>query len=97
MFAYADVIWSEEEYLTLPLQVRKLDGSVYVLSEDGKSAEFMEMETIAEDNEYFAIDPQYEGRSFIIRGQNNLLPGEEVRVSPMEKMPGSNRPMMSPA
>ena len=80
MFVYADVIWSEEEYLTLPLQVRKLDGSVYVLSEDGKSAEFMEMKTIAEDNEYFAIDPQYEGRSFIIRGQNNLLPGEEVRV-----------------
>ena len=81
MFIRAEVIWSSGEYLSLPLQVRRLDGSAYAVAEDGKTAEFIELGSIAEDNEYFAIDPVYAGRDFIIRGQNGLLPGEEVRIA----------------
>ena len=81
MFIRADVIWSSGEYLSLPLQVRRLDGSAYAVAEDGKTAEFIELESIAEDNDYFAIDQVYAGRDFIIRGQNGLLPGEEVRIA----------------
>ncbi len=79
MFIRAEVLWSEAEYLTLPLAVRKLDGSVYALSSDN-SAEYIAVESIAEDGEYFAIDPSYENTRFIIRGQNSLLSGERVRV-----------------
>ena len=85
MFIRAAVTWSSKEYLTLPLAVRKLDGSVYAIADDGKSAEYIEMGDIAEDSSYFAIDPSYEGRTFIIRGQNGLLPGEEVRIIKEER------------
>ena len=80
MFVRASVVWSSDEYLTLPLSVRKLDGSAYAIAADGSSAEYIEMESIAEDDERFAIDPSYEGRMFISKGQNGLLPGEKVRV-----------------
>ena len=85
MFVKASVVWSSEEYLTLPLSVRKLDGSVYALSSDGSRAEYISMEPDAEDSSYFAIDDSYEGRDFIIRGQDGLLPGEEVRVTGEER------------
>lgn len=84
MFIKADVILSSGEYLTLPLAVRKLDGSVYALSDDGSTAEYLELEDIAEDDEYFAIDGEYAGREFIIRGQDSLLPGVAVRKVPSE-------------
>ena len=80
MFVRANVIWQSAEYLTLPLAVRKLDGSAYAISSDGTKAEYIEIETIAEDDDFFAIDDEYAGRDFIIRGQNGLLPGEEVRI-----------------
>ncbi len=80
MFIRAEVIWSSEEYLTLPLAVRRLDGTAYAIAADGRTAEFIELETIAEDNDYFAVNDKYADRDFIIRGQNGLLPGEEVRI-----------------
>ena len=85
MFIRAEVVWKSDEYLTLPLTVRKLDGSVYALSEDSNTAEYIDIESLAEDTSYFAIPDSYEGRDFIIRGQNGLLPGEKVRVTGVER------------
>ena len=64
----------------LPLSVRKLDGSAYAVSEDGSTAEYMALPRIAEDGSCFAVDPSLDGRAFIIRGQERLLPGEPVAV-----------------
>lgn len=80
MFIRASIVWKTGEYLTLPISVRRLDGSVYAVSESGDTAEYIAAETLAEDTERFAIDPSYEGRDFISRGQTGLLPGEKVRV-----------------
>ena len=80
MFIKADVVFESGEYLTLPLETRKLDGSVYAVSLTDSTAEYIEMDNIAEDDEYYAIDEKYSGRDFIIRGQDGLLPGVFVRV-----------------
>ena len=80
MFVRVDIVWKSGEYLSLPLSVRKMDGSVYAVSEDGERAEYIEIESGAEDGNYFSVDPSLEGRSFIIRGQDGLLPGERVAV-----------------
>lgn len=85
MFIRAEVVWSSEEYLTLPLEVRKLDGSVYAVTEDGRRAEYLSFDSEAEDSGFFAIPEEYENRDFIIRGQNGLLPGEEVRITGEER------------
>ncbi len=85
MFIRAEVIWNSEEYLTLPLSARRLDGSVYAVATDGKTAEYIAIESLAEDTDYFAIPDSYEGRDFIIKGQNGLLPGEEVRITGEEQ------------
>ena len=80
MFVRASVVWDSGEYLSLPLSVRKLDGSAYAVSEDGSTAEYMALPRIAEDGSCFAVDPSLDGRAFIIRGQERLLPGEPVAV-----------------
>ena len=80
MFIKADIVFESGEYLTLPLETRKLDGSVYAVSLTDSIAEYIEMDNIAEDDEYYAIDEKYSGRDFIIRGQDGLLPGVSVRV-----------------
>ena len=65
--------------------MRKLDGSVYAVTEDGRRAEYLSFDSEAEDSGFFAIPEEYENRDFIIRGQNGLLPGEEVRITGEER------------
>ena len=84
MFIKADIIWKSGEYLSLPLEVRRLDGSAYAVGDDS-SAEYIEMDAIAEDGEYFAISEEYSGKKFIIRGQENILPGEKVNIIQSEE------------
>lgn len=84
MFIKADIIWKSGEYLSLPLEVRRLDGSAYAVGDDS-SAEYIEMDSIAEDGEYFAIGEEYSGKKFIIRGQENILPGEKVNIIQSEE------------
>ena len=43
------------------------------------------MDAIAEDGEYFAIIEEYSGKKFIIRGQENILPGEKVNIIQSEE------------
>lgn len=83
MFIKVEIIYREDEVLSLPQKARKLDGSVYFIDQDKDGSVVARYTTFPkdlEDDDYFAIPDEWENKEFIIKGQNNVLSGQSVNI-----------------
>ena len=80
MFVRISLVLDEGECLALPSYAALADGTLYALSEDGKSAEYISLERGLDDGSWFEIPDEYAGTSFIVRGQGDLVSGMPVSV-----------------
>ena len=79
-----EIVYNEEEVLSLPQSIKKLDGSVYIVNEDADGnyrAGYLELPTLLEDDNFFQVDEKYRDVEFIYRGQTMVLDGEIVNVT----------------
>lgn len=84
MMVDVEIIYREEEVLSLPQSVKKLDGSLYIVAEDyngGYKAKYLELETLLGDDDYFQVDDKYKDTMFIYRGQSKVLDGQPVTIT----------------
>lgn len=84
MMVNVELIYNEEEVLSLPQSIKKLDGSVYIVKEDADGncrAGYLELPTLLEDDNFFQVDAKYRDVEFIYRGQTMVLDGEIVNVT----------------
>lgn len=84
MMVNVELIYNEEEVLSLPQSIKKLDGSVYIVKEDADGnyrAGYLELPTLLEDDNFFQVDEKYRDVEFIYRGQTMVLDGEIVNVT----------------
>ena len=84
MMVNVELIYNEEEVLSLPQSIKKLDGSVYVVNEDADGnyrAGYLELPTLLEDDYFFQVEDKYRDVEFIYRGQTMVLDGEIVNVT----------------
>ena len=84
MMVNVELIYNEEEVLSLPQSIKKLDGSVYIVNEDADGnyrAGYLELPTLLEDDNFFQVDEKYRDVEFIYRGQTMVLDGEIVNVT----------------
>ena len=83
MMVDINVIYREENVLSLPQSVKKLDGSLYSVEEakDGSvKAKHHSLPVLLSDDEYFQIDDSFADTRFIYRGQSKVLDGQSVVV-----------------
>ena len=84
MMVSVEIIYNEEDVLSLPQSIKKLDGSVYIVNEDVDGncrAGYLELPTLLEDDNFFQVDEKYRDVEFIYRGQTMVLDGEIVNVT----------------
>lgn len=84
MMVSVEIIYNEEDVLSLPQSIKKLDGSVYIVNEDADGnyrAGYLELPTLLEDDNFFQVDEKYRDVEFIYRGQTVVLDGEIVNVT----------------
>ena len=84
MMVSVEIVYNEEEVLSLPQSIKKLDGSVYIVNEDADGnyrAGYLELPTLLEDDNFFQVDEKYRDVEFIYRGQTMVLDGEIVNVT----------------
>ena len=84
MMVNVELIYNEEEVLSLPQSIKKLDGSVYIVNEDADGnyrAGYLELPTLLEDDNFFQVEDKYRDVEFIYRGQTMVLDGEIVNVT----------------
>lgn len=84
MMVSVEIVYNEEEVLSLPQSIKKLDGSVYIVNEDADGnyrAGYLELPTLLEDDNFFQVDEKYRDVEFIYRGQTMVLDGEPVNVT----------------
>ena len=84
MMVSVEIIYNEEDVLSLPQNIKKLDGSVYIVNEDADGnyrAGYLELPTLLEDDNFFQVDEKYRDVEFIYRGQTMVLDGEIVNVT----------------
>ena len=84
MMVSVEIIYNEEDVLSLPQSIKKLDGSVYIVKEDADGnyrAGYLELPTLLEDDNFFQVDEKYRDVEFIYRGQTMVLDGEIVNVT----------------
>ena len=84
MMVSVEIIYNEEDVLSLPQSIKKLDGSVYIVTknEEGNDvAKYLELPTILEDDDFFQVEEKYRDVNFIYRGQTMVLDGEPVSVT----------------
>ena len=84
MMVSVEIIYNEEDVLSLPQSIKKLDGSVYIVNEDADGnyrAGYLELPTLLEDDNFFQVDEKYRDVEFIYRGQTMVLDGEIVNVT----------------
>lgn len=84
MMVSVEIIYNEEDVLSLPQSIKKLDGSVYIVNEDvdgNYRAGYLELPTLLEDDNFFQVDEKYRDVEFIYRGQTMVLDGEIVNVT----------------
>ena len=84
MMVSVEIIYNEEDVLSLPQSIKKLDGSVYIVNEDADGnyrAGYLELPTLLEDDNFFQVAENYRAVAFIYRGQTMVLDGEIVNVT----------------
>lgn len=69
-----------ENVLVLPIQTKKLDGSVYIYNSETQTVKFLEPEKTADDGEFFIVDDSFEESYFVIDGQNFVFDGQKVKL-----------------
>ena len=80
MFVRISIVLDERECLALPSYAALADGTLYALSDDGMSAEYIGLERGLDDGSWFEIPDGYAETSFIVRGQGDLVSGMPVNV-----------------
>ena len=83
MMVTVDVIYREENVLSLPQEVKKLDGSVYAIQKDNEGtyrAKYYSLPTLSGDDEYFQVDESFRDTEFIYRGQTKVLDKQPVTI-----------------
>ncbi|MGN1177964.1 MAG: hypothetical protein ACI4SI_02865, partial [Candidatus Ornithospirochaeta sp.] len=84
MMVSVEIIYNEEDVLSLPQSIKKLDGSVYIVTKNEEGidvAKYLELPTILEDDDFFQVEEKYRDVNFIYRGQTMVLDGEPVSVT----------------
>ena len=84
MMVDVEIIYDDEEVLSLPQSIKKLDGSVYIVVEDEKGeykAKYLDLPKLLEDDDYFQVEEKYKDVMFISRGQTKVLDGESVKIT----------------
>ena len=84
MMVSVEIIYNEEDVLSLPQSIKKLDGSVYIVNEDADGnyrAGYLELPTLLEDDYFVQVEDKYRDVEFIYRGQTMVLDGEIVNVT----------------
>ena len=79
-----EIRYNEEDVLSLPQSIKKLDGSVYIVTKNEEGidvAKYLELPTILEDDDFFQVEEKYRDVNFIYRGQTMVLDGEPVSVT----------------
>lgn len=81
MFVKVHVAYkTHRNVLTVPLKVRKMDGSFYTYNEEDQTVHFVEPVASISDGENFIVDDKYENQRFVIDGQNFLFDGQKVKL-----------------
>jgi len=65
---------------TLPLQTKRMDGTVYLYNPETKTVTYLEIEQTPSDNERFIVPSQYTDCWFVTDGQNFVFDGQRVRL-----------------
>ena len=80
MFVRITIILSETESYALPSYASMAGSGLYMLSEDGKAAEYAAIDAGISDGSWFAVPAEYASRLFIVRGLDGIVSGMPVSV-----------------
>lgn len=69
-----------ENVYVLPMQTKKLDGSVYTYDSENKTVHYMEIDNSPQDGLYFMVDQSLKDTFFVTDGQNFVFDGQEVKL-----------------
>lgn len=65
---------------TLPMQVKKLDGSYYTYDSENQTVHFIKPEKTPDDGLNFIVPSEFKDTFFVIDGQNFIFDGQRVRL-----------------
>ena len=80
MFVRISIILSETESYALPSYASMAGSGLYMLSVDGKAAEYAAIDAGISDGSWSAVPAEYASRLFIVRGLDGIVSGMPVSV-----------------
>lgn len=81
MFVKVTVAYkTHNDVFVLPLQTKRMDGTVYLYDPETKTVKFLDIEQTPSDNENFIVPKEYENQWFVVDGQNFVFDGQKVRL-----------------
>lgn len=81
MFVKVQVAYKiHENVAVLPLQTKKLDGSLYTYDEENQTVHYLMPETTANDGKFFIVGDEYKDTFFVTDGQNFIFDGQKVKL-----------------
>ena len=81
MFVNVSVIYKNHENVAvLPMDTRKIDGSLYIYHPESETVEFVPPAEYPTDNENFVVPEALKDCYFVVDGQNSLFDGQKVRL-----------------
>ncbi len=81
MFVNVSVIYKNHENVAvLPMDTRKIDGSLYLYHPESETVEFVPPAEYPTDNKYFVVPESLKDCYFVVDGQNSLFDGQKVRL-----------------
>lgn len=79
MFVKVNVAYNHFENVPLlPIETKKMDGSVYTYNPNEKTVHYFVPNEIADDGNYFIVDESLADEYFVIDGQNFIFDGQTV-------------------
>lgn len=80
MFVNISIVLAENECYALPYYAAQAGGGLYMLSDDGSEALYVDIETGLDDGSWLAVPDRYADSFFIVRGLDGLVSGMPVTV-----------------
>lgn len=69
-----------DDVYVLPLSVQKMDGGLYLYSEDTSAVRYLDLKELPHDEKNFVVPDEYGDSWFVSDGQNIIFDGQTVRV-----------------
>lgn len=70
-----------DDVYVLPLSVQKMDGGLYIYSEESSSVKYLDLKELPHDEKNFVVPDEYRDSWFVSDGQNIIFDGQTVRVA----------------